>query len=263
LHLTLDPLRVRQGHTVVIHIDATQPVTVTGLLGGQSLRFARAAPGRYWAIAGIHPLAEPGPQVLWVRAFDRLGREVQQKAVLEVLDGGYATENIQLTPGKLALLDPKLVRVERQRLEALWRGFTPEKRWKGLWIRPGGTETTSAFGTRRSYNGGPVRDHHAGQDFRAKTGDPVVAPAAGIVVMAEPLTVRGNVVWIDHGMGVFSGYFHLSEILVRVGQRVEQGDLIGRVGSTGLATGPHIHWELRIGGVDVDPLEWTRRRIGD
>ncbi len=262
LALSLDPVRVRQGRTLVIRVQASLPVTLTGTLDEQVLRFAEAGPGLYWAVVGIHPLVEPGPRLVHVRAFDEWGREAQQTAMLEVLDGGYATENIQLPPQTLALLDPELVRAERERLEAVWSRFAPEKRWGGLWIRPGGGETTSAFGTRRSFNRGPVRGHHAGQDFRAQAGDPVVAPAAGIVAMAELLNVRGKVILIDHGLGVFSGYFHLAEILVEPGQRVEQGQLIGRVGSTGLSTGPHIHWELRIGGIDVNPLEWTERKIG-
>jgi murein DD-endopeptidase MepM/ murein hydrolase activator NlpD len=88
-----------------------------------------------------------------------------------------------------------------------------------------------------------------------------MAPAAGVVVMAESLQVRGNTVWVDHGLGVYSGYFHLSEIAVEVGQTVEPGQQLGLVGSTGLSTGPHIHWEIRIHGIAVEPLEWTERAI--
>jgi murein DD-endopeptidase MepM/ murein hydrolase activator NlpD len=79
------------------------------------------------------------------------------------------------------------------------------------------------------------------------------------VALAEELTVRGKVVIIDHGLGVYSSYYHLSEITVQVGQNVEPGDPIGKVGSTGLSTGCHLHWEIRVGGVYVDPLQWTQQ----
>jgi murein DD-endopeptidase MepM/ murein hydrolase activator NlpD len=81
------------------------------------------------------------------------------------------------------------------------------------------------------------------------------------VVLAEPLTVRGNAVIVDHGLGVHTGYWHLSRIDVAAGQVVKVGDAIGQVGTTGLSTGSHLHWELRIGDVPVDPMEWTRRTI--
>lgn len=221
-----------------------------------------ASTGEYWIPVGIHAQAKTGPREIQVRAFDELGREVREVATLEVIAGEYMTETITLSPATAALLEPELVKAEREKLEKLWAHFTPQKLWDALWDWPGGTATTSAFGTRRSYNGGPATSYHAGQDFRAEAGDPVAAPAAGTVALAEPLDVRGNSVWIDHGLGVYSGYFHLSEIAVEVGQAVKQGDLLGRVGSTGLSTGPHIHWEVRVQGIAVNPLEWTEHEIG-
>jgi murein DD-endopeptidase MepM/ murein hydrolase activator NlpD len=81
------------------------------------------------------------------------------------------------------------------------------------------------------------------------------------VALAGPLEVRGNAVILDHGWGVYSGYYHLSEVVVAEGQLVAQGEMIGRLGNTGLSTGAHLHWEMRVGGVLVDPLEWTTRLI--
>jgi murein DD-endopeptidase MepM/ murein hydrolase activator NlpD len=88
---------------------------------------------------------------------------------------------------------------------------------------------------------------------------PIHAPADGVIVLAQPLTVRGNAVILDHGWGIFSGLYHMSEINVTVGQRVKQGQVVGKIGGTGLATGPHLHWDLRVRGLNVDPLQWTRR----
>jgi murein DD-endopeptidase MepM/ murein hydrolase activator NlpD len=95
-------------------------------------------------------------------------------------------------------------------------------------------------------------------DYGARQGALVLAPAAGRVVLADALDVRGNAVILDHGAGVHTGYWHLWKILVREGQSVTQGDVLGRVGTTGLSTGAHLHWEVRVGDVAVDPLQWTR-----
>jgi murein DD-endopeptidase MepM/ murein hydrolase activator NlpD len=98
-------------------------------------------------------------------------------------------------------------------------------------------------------------------DLYGSTDTEIRAPAPGVVVFAGPLTVRGNTTYIDHGWGVYSGYFHQSEIFVRPGDRVETGDLIGMVGGTGRVTGAHLHWEIWVGGVPVQPLDWTEARV--
>ncbi len=116
---------------------------------------------------------------------------------------------------------------------------------------------TTEFGTARGYNGGPVSTHHSGTDFGVDEGTPVSAAAAGRVAFAGQLTTRGTSVIIDHGAGVFTAYHHLSVIEVTEGQDVAQGQEVALSGMTGLATGPHLHWELIVGGVNVDPVEWT------
>jgi murein DD-endopeptidase MepM/ murein hydrolase activator NlpD len=126
---------------------------------------------------------------------------------------------------------------------------------------PCAAPVTSQFGTRRSYNGGPYNQWHAGTDFAAMPGSPIYAPAGGVVVLAETLHVRGNATIIDHGQGIYTGYWHQTEIMVKVGDIITQGQVIGLVGSTGRATGPHLHWEMFVGGVQVDPLQWTRQNL--
>jgi murein DD-endopeptidase MepM/ murein hydrolase activator NlpD len=115
----------------------------------------------------------------------------------------------------------------------------------------------SRFGALRSYNGGPYDSFHGGVDFSGAEDRPITAPAPGVVVLAEPLTVRGNATIIDHGWGVFTGYWHQSAIQVQAGQRVETGQVIGYQGATGRVTGPHLHWEIYVGGYQVEPLTWT------
>ncbi len=121
------------------------------------------------------------------------------------------------------------------------------------------TIVSAGYGGRRSYNGGPVEIYHTGIDYAAAAGTTVLAPAAGVVVFSDVLELRGGTLIIDHGLGVMTGYYHLSERLVEPGQAVTAGQPIARVGSTGLSSGAHLHWDLRIMNVTVDPARWTER----
>ena len=145
-------------------------------------------------------------------------------------------------------------------MEKVFAGVSPRRLFAAPFSYPlaGALSPTSPFGQRRSYSGGPVSSYHAGQDYGAAVGVPVYAPARGVVALAEPLDVRGNAVILDHGWGVFSGFWHLSQIDVAVGQEVDRGQLIGLVGNTGLSTGAHLHWEVQVRSVPVDPIQWTQ-----
>ena len=135
--------------------------------------------------------------------------------------------------------------------------FTPARYWSGLFALPSVGALRSVFGSLRAYNGGPYDAFHTGVDFSGGDDRPITAPAPGVVVFAGPLVVRGNATVIDHGWGVYTGYWHQSVSQVNVGDRVETGQVIGFNGSTGRVTGPHLHWELWVGGFQADPLQWT------
>lgn len=139
---------------------------------------------------------------------------------------------------------------------------TPEKLWEGRWRSPVEGGVSSQFGERRAFNDGPVTAQHGGTDFGAPEGTPVTASNSGRVALARQLAVRGNIVIIDHGGGVLSSYSHLSAFAVAEGQAVEKGQLIAFVGDTGLSTAPHLHWEISVHGVLVDPLRFLDGRNG-
>jgi murein DD-endopeptidase MepM/ murein hydrolase activator NlpD len=143
--------------------------------------------------------------------------------------------------------------------------ITPERLWKGVFGSPVPYEYSdcfpSNFGNRRSYNGSTYDFFHTGLDFCGQIGTDIYAPADGVVVFTDSVIVRGNATVIDHGWGIYSAYGHQSEILVNVGDQVKQGQLIGRVGETGRVSGPHLHWEIIAGGVQVDPLQWLAREF--
>ncbi|MGB9880022.1 MAG: M23 family metallopeptidase, partial [Anaerolineae bacterium] len=156
--------------------------------------------------------------------------------------------------------DAQLLREEAQRLDQIFARITPQQFWQGVFIWPYVGRVTSPFGIRRTYNDGS-NGYHGGIDIAGDAGAPVVAANNGRVALAAPLQVHGNAVILDHGWGVYSAYYHLSEVLVQEGQQVKQGDIIGYLGNTGLSTGAHLHWEMRVGSVLVNPLEWTGRSI--
>jgi murein DD-endopeptidase MepM/ murein hydrolase activator NlpD len=183
------------------------------------------------------------------------------RGTFTVTAGSFPRYNIVVPASRQKLLEPVLVETERQGVNEAFSRVTGEKQWEGAFDLPltGEFRDNAPFGQRRSYSGGPFNSYHTGHDFGADKGEPVVAPAAGTVVMAEPLKVRGKVVIMDHGLGVLSGFWHLSQIDVTVGQHVDRGEVVGLVGNSGVSTGPHLHWEMRVRGIPVDPLQWNRR----
>jgi len=253
--IDLSPLPVRQGQTVRIAVRTDRPVNLTGVLFDRPLRFAEEG-GVYYALVGVHAFTEPGLYELTLTATDAEGEQAAVGVGLLVEEGAYGYERIDVPDSRSNLLDAALVVAERERMAEVQSTFSESRYWHGPLRQPVEAAISSYFGTRRSYEGGPYNSFHAGIDFNAGAGTAVRASADGVVVLAEPLTVRGNAIVIDHGWGLLTGYWHLSSIEVAVGQTVRAGDLIGRVGNTGLSTGAHLHWEVLVGGISVDGRQW-------
>lgn len=270
VRVVFSPWPAVQGETVTCEVVTERPVRMTAVyMGGEAPFFQEGL--RSWALLPVHAMQEPGIYPVELRAYPMSAESSAQpigrlSATLYVTAGTFETYNIVIPPSseKAGLLDAKLIQAEWARLVSIFSQRTPEKLWAGLFRYPldaGVRRVTSTFGERRSYNGGPVSSYHEGLDFGAPEGTPVYAPAAGRVALAEPLTVRGSAVIIDHGLGVYSGFWHLSEILVAAGQPVKPGDLIARVGNTGLSTGSHLHWEIRVHTTAVNPVQWTQSEM--
>ncbi len=259
--ITFSENPIIQGRTLVVYVTLATTATLTADFETRPVYLASDDGIHYWGLVGIHALSEIGVYSL---AFNATLPDGTQSAVAQnviVSAGPYDTETIIVEAGREGLLSPDVIHAEAAKMSALWNQVSPEKQWDGVFSYPvANPRLTSDFGTRRSYGGGPVNGYHAGTDFGGN-GEPIYAPAAGTVVLAEPLNVRGNAVLLDHGMGVFSGYWHQTEIIVNVGDHLEKGDLIGYIGNTGLVTGPHLHWEMRVGGIAVEPLQWLEQAI--
>ena len=256
----ISPDPAPQGQTVLVEVIDGPGLELGGSLLGQDLRFVEEE-GRYWALAGIHALTAAGSYSLRLEANEtESGDLLTMQERFTVTRAGFGTYNVVVPESRQGLLSADLSEAERLKVNAVYAGISDDRLWNGSFRPPldGELRVTAPFGQRRSYNGGPVASYHSGQDLGADKGVAVMAPMTGTVVLAEPLDVRGQSVIIDHGLGVFSGFWHLSQIDVTVGQKVGKGEVIGLVGNTGLSTGPHLHWEMRVLGVPVDPFQWTQ-----
>jgi len=247
-----------QGQTVAVWMIARTPMTPALSFAGQAISVTTEGRSS-WAMIPIAALADPGsePLTLTVGA-------TAWTMPLPIRAGVFDTDQISADAADPILSEAAKVNAELARMTQLFAGasrdgWTPRSRFASPLAPDVKYEPSSPFGSRRTYGSGSGLSAHAGEDFAVAPGTPVLAPAAGTVVLAEPLFVRGNAVVIDHGRGVYSGYWHMQSLNVKAGDRVSPGQVLGMVGSTGLSTGAHLHWEMRVDGVAVDPLQWVEK----
>ena len=256
-------LPIKQGSTGVVIVKTQEGVTLGGLLVDHQLHFFTNVDGSQVALQGVHALLEPGLYPLKLEATLPDGSTQSYEQMILVVSGNYPEDPLLYVDP--ATIDPAATEPEQNQLIGITTPVTPSKLWAGGFISPAiayadSTYFTSRYGNRRTYIGQgtelKVNGFHTGLDFGGGVGLAISAPAAGRVVFAGPLTVRGNATIIDHGWGVYSGFWHQSKFDVQVGDLVEQGQIIGEVGGTGRVTGPHLHWEVWVNGIQVDPLDW-------
>lgn len=255
----LDPASVPQGQLATLLVEPNRSASLSATLQGRPLPLFQEG-ARWYALVPVWAGTPVGTWSLVITATDpQGGPPLTEHRELHISASQFELEEITLSPTTLSLLQPDIVGPENEFMAQLLAPGTPKRLWQGPFLRPVPGIVTSTYGLRRSYNGGPASDYHGGLDLGITEGEPVAAANAGKVAFAGPLKVRGNVVVIDHGWGLYSGYCHLSAVAVTTGQDVERGQTIGLVGSTGLSTGPHLHWETWLGGEPIDPTyleEW-------
>lgn len=256
--ITVTPLPLIQGETATVYVENLAEGQPAGSLGGQPLRFVPRGAG-YVALVGLDAFSPPGAYALQLDgAGAQPWRPFQQPVAL--VSGNYGTQMVVVPPELASLLAPEVRANEDAFLTPIYGQFTPEQFWDGLFQLPvTNTVVTAGYGIARAYNGGTYDIYHTGVDFAGPVGTPIVAAANGQVVFSDALELRGNIVIINHGLGVMTAYFHLERSLVEVGQMVTAGETIAEMGSTGLSSGPHLHWDLRIMDVPVNGLQWMRQ----
>ncbi len=256
--LALSSSTVGIGETFAVRVHAPEAGSGSIVAQGLSYPLLAEGDGSFLAVIGVPLNAAIGPSELTLTIRDDFGTMLEEQRVpFEVAAVERPIDYLELTEEQGAVLTPEAAVLEAQLRTEQFLAFDRPRRWEGLFRVPAlGIETT-AFGQGRSINGGPVGGLHSGTDIANLAGTPIQASAAGRVSWVGEMPIRGNTVIIDHGAGVKTGYHHLQAFLVEVDQEVAGGTVIGEMGSTGLSTGPHLHWELSIYGVNVDPKTWT------
>lgn len=213
----------------------------------QPLLVIREDGERWIAIAGIPLTAKPGKKYLELDGGQRIAFNVSSRH--------YPEQHIKLRNQQHVTPDPEhLKRIKRELDEQIsaYKTFSARQPSNLMFDRPVNGRLSSAFGLRRFFNG-EERNPHSGLDFAAPAGTSIKAPAAGQVILTGDYFFNGNTVFVDHGQGLISMFCHLSAIDVKVGDEVARGEHVGKVGATGRATGPHLHWNVSLNNTRVDP----------
>ena len=257
LEVTVTPKSPRIGDTLAIIVkpdpgeQLTQAPTIK--VGGKKLPAYSIAKNQWRALLPTIPLEKHGRRSLVVT-----GNQQTRNMALWIGNRWYRTQSIWLPDSNSSGTDH-----EFDRVDAFKAIVSPKKLWKGAFVRPNNGPLTAGYGIKRIYNGDySDPDYHRGLDYGGWGGSPVKAAAAGQVRLvgreSQGFRIHGNVVGIDHGQGVNTVYLHLSQINVKEGQMVRAGQIIGKVGSTGASTGPHLHFGLNVNGQAVDPTPWLK-----
>ncbi len=254
LEVDFSDSRLAQGELALVHLKG--PVSdepVSGRFkGGKTMiiKTKKGGNGGAWAIVAADLESEPGTYyIIFTEGEKKISTSVR------LVSGEFGTDRITL-PSHMVEFDKKTlsrIKREKERLSALLAASSKQRLWSGPFILPLKGRISGAFGQRRILNGSP-RSPHGGIDIAAPTGRPVAAAGGGRVAYVGNFFFYGNFVLVDHGLGLSTLYAHMSSTLVKKGQLVEAGQPLGLVGATGRATGPHLHFALRVGTARVSPL---------
>ncbi|HEY0670998.1 MAG TPA: M23 family metallopeptidase [Longimicrobiales bacterium] len=256
VRITWAPERPVQGTLFRVRVAADiGEARVEGSIAGEPLHFSKSAAG--WEALAAAPLDKGAELGLTIAIASSSGVD-SVRAKIPIARGSYTLEKLTVAPRFGTPPDSALqARMDRERERALAVSrashFTP-RLWNEV-HKPRDTRITSAFGSGREFNG-QIQSRHTGTDFAGAVGTPVRAAARGVVALVDTFYLAGRVIYIDHGEGLVSAYFHLSRQDVAVGDTVAAGQQIGLVGATGRVTGPHLHWVVRYGAISVDPLSF-------
>jgi murein DD-endopeptidase MepM/ murein hydrolase activator NlpD len=259
------PTAVRQGDVALIVVTGAANVPgMDGSVAGRPLYFFPYADG-YAALIGVDLESKPGKTPWRVGFVDSGGAPHKSAGAITVKPRNFPVQRLTL-PKSMVDLSPaneSRAEVEATRLRALYDTISSERLWRGRFTKPIASDVKSeGFGFRRIINGKP-RSPHSGVDFAAPAGTPVVASNRGRVALVADHFFGGRLVALDHGEGLSTLYMHLERVDIGEGAVVERGTIIGAVGSTGRATGPHLHWAAQLRRARIDPAALLTLPVGD
>jgi murein DD-endopeptidase MepM/ murein hydrolase activator NlpD len=256
--ITWHPERPGEGRLFRIRVIESAHTPLLGVHGsveGEELHFEPLGDRTFESLAAV-PVGSDGVVTASIRVVFKEGGEKRLERRISVAAGAYRHEELSVAPRFGAPLDAadqaRLARDQALASEAARAAHRTPRIWTTDVVMPRTSRVTSGFGNGRIFNG-QVSSRHMGLDLQGLHGDTVVAAARGVVQLVEPFLLAGNIVYLNHGGGLLSAYFHLSEQLVAAGDTVEAGAPVGLVGATGRVTGPHLHWVVRYGNASVDP----------
>lgn len=259
-NIAITPLPLAQGKTIEVFIETEFELEISGSLGKYPLHFYSLPPNAYIALTGIEALSPLGlyPVSIYGKTVDGQTFEYSQQVLL--VSGNYPKEYVVGVDA--TTIEPDVIQSENQILSEI-QGTENIPLWSSPFKYPVDEPCLgSGFGSSRSYNQGEYYFYHTGADFVVCANNlNIYAPAPGIVKFTGTLPIKGNFTVIDHGLGVYTGYAHQSSIIVKQGDRVETGQQIGVIGNTGRSVGPHLHWEVWVNNVPVDPMDWIENFI--
>ena len=245
---TVKPAIISLGQTV--RLSCAVPAT-TAKLNDRTVRLFPQSNGGSQGLMPIAVADSPGAYEIIFQAEDGAALA---SAKLTIRPTKFPTQNVVLAPQIEALHSTP---EDIQTLTEFRNTVSDIKYWEDPLTAPVPGCVLSPFGVKRLHNGKPTGEIHAGIDQRSPAGRPVHAVAAGTVKIAQPFAVLGGAVAIDHGQGLETMYLHMSKLLVEPGAQVKKGEVIGYVGATGRANGPHLHWVVDVNGVPVNPQQWV------
>jgi murein DD-endopeptidase MepM/ murein hydrolase activator NlpD len=228
--------------------------SVTGLYGISDLSFFMLD-GRYVAYIPVSYSSDPGAATIDLTIVDHRRRTHRATATVKVETRRFPSESLTMGPQQTGLITDTKLEDDRKKVTAARAQPAPTPLWQGPFRLPVNDPVSSEFGFVRFVNG-VAFGRHSGLDFESEDGQPVLAANAGRVVFAGDLYASGTSVILDHGLGLYTSYNHLREVTVAIGQLVASGDVVGRVGSTGFSTGPHLHFTMTLGSIPVNPWPW-------
>jgi len=249
---------IANGKTTIIEFEKEQSTEYKKVVLGKKSHKIYQHPldaKKMYVLVPVSYYEKPSDKKVEVFYTDK-GKQKSKIIFLRVEDGKYKKEKIQVQKSKVTLgeKDKKRAAIEYAEAMKIYAASTSKSQISSKFIAPMDSKITSSFGKARVYND-TLNGYHSGTDYRAKIGTPIQASNDGVVVLAKDRFYSGGTVILDHGHGIYTCYYHMSDFSVKNGEKVKKADVIGLSGDSGRVTGPHLHFSARVGGEQVDPLQ--------
>ncbi len=262
----LSATTVKQGGTLTVFVDSANKLTHIELEA-----FGRAQPVYHvWhevhehffrVFLGIPIFLKAGKHRILIRGIDVFGQKLEIYADVQVKDVRFPVQNIRLSGKKRSLLNEAILQEEVEIIRNKLKLKDKKVYFVSDFLMPVRGRISSSFGVGRRYGSGKISSYHKGVDIVGSRGTAVRAANGGRVMLSAKMKSHGNTILINHGHGIHTIYCHLDKVLVRKGTWIKRGKIIGRVGSTGISSGPHLHFGISVNEVRVDPQDWVKGNV--